>query len=725
MACIQTLPGAEFDVAEDLKKACKSRPHILLKGFGSFDIILLYATPSFASGDLTKAGPISGIIKSNLFLCFPYLDDNSETIFDSLSRCTYVGLSLLKINPGVQDRIPQIERKLVRDLRNQGGDRKRGYVLGTLGWNELLLLVTGERIDIVFEELLSTSQRVTESEQTSLLIKTFSFIALNYQILRGYEKIAKARDFRQVKNVLDGSRALAHQTSQTNPPSIIVACKPIYTREIVLYWRRKQFAVQEVLGKDDIVVTPKKAMSWSYITSSLLYFRQQFSNKILTTNTCIRGMPSTGSQKNVDTHSSVPVFSFTFDDLERIFGEDSAYDLANHFYSLSGLAQNPIIGSAFRDMAAYPDYVIRTGEALKNGPDATSDLLAFETECSTVLRLGAELRSYGTHGAIEEVVGRFSKVRGGAQRSLLGVEFLPAYVLKKLMDEGWKGFVIAEAPKFFHINSVINVPTEALWNPQAWWALYHEIAHILIDNLGGWLSYEVPEIRQFLAKKEQPEHWMILLNELAAEVVGFELGFYNDFNLFVKLLWKYLKRVHPILDKSVDLETYAIRTFFVGLFENHFRLQTVSAREFQDTEFLYVQLLDHIDLIRRVTGIDDSPIFDDKHFIAAKNAYTFKELYNVAKYFFNKVSELTLLHHNTDELTNANTIKVKQSLEEKRIWWKAVRFPEAVLYHLFRKDDLTFGQSIATILTFWNLHMRFLRERRYGYTQSKRSKRAD
>jgi len=48
------------------------------------------------------------------------------------------------------------------------------------------------------------------------------------------------------------------------------------------------------------------------------------------------------------------------------------------------------------------------------------------------------------------------------------------------------------------------------------------------------------------------------------------------------------------------------------------------------------------------------------------------------------------------------------------ICWKQVEFPEAVLYHIFRKSSLKFNQKIATLLTFWNLQMMHIGKQNYA-----------
>ena len=74
IACIQVIPGKELDVKSSLEMACRNleiKKYVLLKGFGTFDIILFYETEDLGF-HLSKAGPIPNVLKSNLLLCYPY-----------------------------------------------------------------------------------------------------------------------------------------------------------------------------------------------------------------------------------------------------------------------------------------------------------------------------------------------------------------------------------------------------------------------------------------------------------------------------------------------------------------------------------------------------------------------------------------------------------------------------------------------------------------------------
>jgi hypothetical protein len=717
VAYIRTLPGAEFDVAKRLREECERlKPHryALLKGFGAFDITLLYSAPSF-DFHLTKAGPIKGILKSNLFLCFPYLSGDSKTIFDGLSNASFSGFSFLKIDPRIQHLVPQIEKNLIRFLHRASTATPR-LVLGTLGWNEMILIITGDTIAKIFEELFRISEMMVQFGEnvTPTFLKTFSFIGLKYKILPTQEDLEKGLD--HVQEFLTKNPSLRKRVSGKDPPTVSIACEPIYAKEIHDYWKGCDFQVHGVLGKSDIVVCPHKQILWGKFLAILLYFRHSFASKVVATHTSIRGSVK---EPPVEPAESLPLttpdVSYAFSTLKGIFCERNASKIANNLFLLQSLLQDPIIGYAFQDMASYAKYIVKTGRVMKKGlqgrRSGNESFLDYVTDCCKVLACGVELRSYGTYGTVEEVSGRFSQVRGGAQRALLGLEFIPFNVLRRLGGT-WEGFVIADGIKFFHINEVINVPTSALWDPQTWWALYHEIAHILVDNMPDLLGPNVPEIRRFLIQRKNHDFWMILLNELTAEIIGFELGFYGKYKLFTKVLWNHLKSIVSTLRKSTALDTYLFRSFFVWLFYNHFRLKNVSKEDWQNTDFLYQKMLDHIEKVEKITR--PALVFPDKHFIAAKSAFTFKDLYYIADHLNEKILQLPPLGRPEAEIESPNTKTVVENIFAGRICWETIDSPEAVLFHIFKRDRLNFEQEIATILTFWHLRMLQLKDEAYG-----------
>ena len=704
IACIQTIPGMELQVKEQLKAACEEdseiEAHLFLKGIGKFDIILLYLTNDFGS-QLRRAGHIPGILKSNILLCYPYFNKKAKTLFKLHTAKHFTSFCMLKISPGLKKYFPEIDEL----LRSYIATKKTWSVLGSLGWNELIILISDDELIIVIHELMALGQLLLDTghQSLSVILKTFSFIGVNYDLIPTKEIVKKS--FKATKDFLSKTKSfdklMVGSSDSEILPSIRVSVKPFFIFKTKQYFQRKGFDCIDLIGKRDILLKPKTEMSMGHFLSSLLFFRNKFKSRIFETQTSLDFKENHKKNNGSELPAKIPPFKFDYDELEGIFGDEFASQLANLFYTLNSLFQNPLSGNVYADMSTYPKYLFSSAKDIK---ESGGDFINFAQGGREVIRRGAELRSYGTFETIEEVTGRFSELRGGCQLSLLAMEYLPSTILEKF-DIEWMGFIITGEANLFHINEVINVPNDFLWNPQSWWALYHEIAHVIIDNSPELINPNIPSVIQFLSNKEYYGNWFDQLVEFTAEVIGFELGFFGDYDEFIKLLWNHLVKVDPFLGKSAAIENYARRTFFVKLFEGCFRrsssVKTVSKKEFTSHAYLYKEFLIHLNEIERNL---DKEIFYDRNFLAAENAVVFEESYPFASHLFGEIKKIKF--PTKKSLKTKNTNQIVESLSKGKIWTKEIHSAEAVLYCLLKSTStFTFSGRIATILTLWNQQM--------------------
>jgi hypothetical protein len=309
-----------------------------------------------------------------------------------------------------------------------------------------------------------------------------------------------------------------------------IVAKPIYADRIKLYFVRGGFKQGYfLLGKCDMSFQPMPSLTWAECLAVILHFRHHFRDKAFSTSTRLRLGLGSGRRPYREEPWKVDIVSFSYPTLQKEYGSRVAASVANHLSSFNSLIQNPLYGSAFLDMIDYPKHVLTTGRDLD---DARRLRLAHGAR--EVLRYGSELRLCGTFQSIEEETGKFSEIQGGGQRALLALEHIPHRVFKRL-ERSWNGFIVtSHYDKLMHVNEVIQVPIYTLWNPQNWWTLYHEIAHIWIDVSPEIVSFEVLPVQEFLADKSNPRYWLGKLMELAAEVIGFELGFFGHYDLFFR-----------------------------------------------------------------------------------------------------------------------------------------------------------------------------------------------
>jgi hypothetical protein len=355
-------------------------------------------------------------------------------------------------------------------------------------------------------------------------------------------------------------------------------------------------------------------------------------------------------------------------------------------------------------MVGYLSYLYEIGAKIEPIPRQNLAHGALEA-----LRLGAELRSCGTFDSIEEVTSRFSELRGGVQRALLATEYLPGYIIGSISSNmKWQGFVVAvPTNRFLHINQVILVPEEILWKPDRWWALYHEIGHIIVDNFKELLVNEFRN--KFMATKTNQNFWLNTLTELITEVIGFEMGFYGDYSLFFDRFWSHIKEINVMQASVIPVEFYALRSFFTYIFLARFRnydvIPKITEKQFRkDFDFLYRLFIEHLAWVEDALGNKQSLLLE-KHYIAAQHVKNLAELYDLASYWSDCLWRLPLSPTMRSKDTR-NTKQVVESLNKGHIWWERIDCPQAIIYDLMKDDKLTFGKRMATVLTFWNQRMK-------------------
>lgn len=724
MGCLQVLPGQEFQVVKALKEACKAKGtrNVILKGLGFYDIFIFYECEDFKS-HLTMAGTIPGIINSYTFLCFPCLGCDTEDFFNKIEDTTFAGLSLLKFNHYSKKKLHEIEKLLVKYLNDKVANHWN--TLGTLGWNEVILLITYDNIQDIINALLDLNYKFEFDEKKSdFILKTFSYVGINHDRLPILEKVTL--NISEMQEFLESDFSLKAPIPDTIITSINISLQPLYYNHIKEYWDKEKFILHESLGNFDIVLKRRKdelgnevEMSWAYFLSCLLCFRQEFRTRINSTHTNIatkisgdkNGDKKKSQKKEPERLKSVSQINYeqgidiSYKKFDKVFKANTP-SLFNHFYTLNSAIQNAVSGYAFLDMKEYPLFLLESGKAHINDESSERTIDKLFLGATEVIRNGTSLRSYGIAGNQERVHGHFSEIRGGAQRALLAMEFIPDHVISRLKSK-WYGFINVGDPKFAHFNEVIICPTKSLWEPEQWWALYHEIGHIICERVP-WTKKDDPVIGSFLMNMPSPRVWHHFLIELFAEVLGFIIGFFSNFDLYNEVLWEHLINIEPTQKEFTPLWPYLIRSFFVKLFELRFRRETITDKEFRDEVWLYKELLKHIEKIQNIPSVDRDWPRREKLFFAANHCQTFKELYPIANHLNLQIKleeEKKDISFAPPDYTKDRQIeKAMKSIMKGKVCYKNIHSPESLLYLIFlNRRKMDFPKRIAGVLTFWNM----------------------
>lgn len=687
------LPGWEFAVAQELEKILKSKKikyYSMLKGFGAFDIILITKQETFQE-DISR-NHISGVLKTIHFPCFFYDQGTSSNFEKDISTQPFVGISLLKINPNSDGSHLKKLKDLIQYLKvdKKGGSAKR-FIFGTVGWHEVILCVCAEDIDEIIKELFWA----TEQEDNPLVSKSFSFVSLNYKLLfKMNESLSNSEE------ILSINTTLGADISENLYPVIMISAEPVFCYELGRFWNSDKFNVMDSLGEEDLIVVPRKnkGVTWSYFLSKLLEFRRKYNEHILYTKIRVNRHhakkiePSEGVTKLVK-HKEKFVVNLTK------YSPELQPKLEKNINHLNEMLDNRITGKAFEDMVPYSRYLTD----VKLGSDLEKRLVE---QASQVIRYGVELRLFGTYGATEDVSSKTSVLRGGVQQVLIALASIPQMVARERLGYNWDGFIIASDYKFSTINEVINVPFDALFNPHSWWALYHEFAHLFIAQHKELVNTEVNKnyesIKIFLANKREPNSWLILITEIVAEIIGFEIGFFNDYKCFMRLVWKYLVHIYSI-DNSDKLEQYIVRTFFVELYYRLYKVKNIKPEDLETVDDIYHLMLKHIKQIEKHIGYQFK---SKKYFIAAKNAKNIKELLPFLKDAKEVINHEFRMPKESEKTSN-NTRRVVRDIKKGIVFTQNIESVEAVLYKFFKMNKLSFEQEIALILSFssnYNIH---------------------
>lgn len=684
----KVLPGLEFEVAKELKAVLKRRKvnyYSMLKGFGAFDIILITKQETFRN-DISRKH-ISGVLKTIQFPCFFYdQGTSSNSNFEKdISTKPFVGISLLKINPNSDGSHLKKLKDLIQYLTvgDKGVSVKR-FIFGTVGWNEVILCVCVEDINEIIKELFWA----TEQEDNALVSKSLSFVSLNYELLFKINESLSNNE-----EILSINPTLKADISENLYPVIMISAEPVFCYELGGFWDSDKFNVMDSLGEEDLIVIPRKnkGVTWSYFISKLLEFRRKFNEHILYTKIRI----NKNHVKKIETSEGCTKLYETKDkfvvNLEK-FSSELRPRLESNINHLNEMLDNRITGKAFEDMVPYSRYL--TDVTL--GSDLEKRLVE---QASQVIRYGVELRLFGTYGTTEDVSSKTSVLRGGVQQVLIALATIPQMVARKRLGYNWDGFIIASDYKFSTINEVINVPFDALFNPHSWWALYHEFAHLFIAQheklVNTKINNNFESIKIFLANKREPNSWLILITEILAEIIGFEIGFFNDYKCFLQLVWKYLIHIYSI-DNSDQLEQYVVRTFFVEIYYRLYKVKDIKPEELEEVDDVYILLLKHIKQIEINIGYKFKA---KKYFIAAKNA---KNIMGLMPFLEDaqKVINHEFIMPLASEKNSSNTRKVIRDIKKGIVYTLNIESVEAVLYNFFKMNKLSFEQEIALILSF-------------------------
>ncbi len=280
---MEVAPGSERILIRNVKKKVKERslgPFLIYRTFGKYDLMLLFES-DFQS-DFLGLGTFPGILSSTELLCFPWETNTTgfrtARKFLSSIKESILGISILKLDPFFLREYGILVEQVLANTLCQNGNRN--FILGSLGWAELLVLVPGKKISAVYDDLIALADQAGKIPHTrtkgkiqfrNLILKSFSIIGLKDSTLRtlpiGNDEIFNAGD------------------DSIPSPVLSISCDPEYMHDIKERLNKWYPDIKSsvCLGKFDIRIHITKG-KWLEFVNRVELLRNQFKNGIFSTS---------------------------------------------------------------------------------------------------------------------------------------------------------------------------------------------------------------------------------------------------------------------------------------------------------------------------------------------------------------------------------------------------------------------------------------------------------
>jgi len=299
-------------------------------------------------------------------------------------------------------------------------------------------------------------------------------------------------------------------------------------------------------GTDDFIVQNTWQSLSEYI-SKLWDFRKAASGKVYGTYTTF--LLGTSENDGELTEVKMPSENIIKYDLqhprfEKLDKENRTIQqmFTTTYSKLNDILMNVQRSSAIADLRSFADKLLQN--IIEPDNDTAVDYidnphrLAQQLE---MLKFGIEQRCVGMEVGGVEKIHESSHVGDsvGNQRVIAALSSIPIFVMDQL-DTKWQGFILYGFAQTYHrfMDGVINVPAEAVSNPNLWFGVFHELGHEystkinLMDNV---------ELKAIIAESElEFRSSLEKMSEVYSEIFGCLYGFRGNFSAYLKSTWQYL-----------------------------------------------------------------------------------------------------------------------------------------------------------------------------------------
>ncbi|GMT49428.1 MAG: hypothetical protein IEMM0008_0967 [bacterium] len=710
---LQVQPGTDDKVYRMMSKhleKLKSKSEIdnfcIYKAFGHHDLIVIYESEGLNS-ELLFEGTIPHIVDSSEIFCFSWERKGWGTF--TINEKKMIGIIFFKIKPSISTLLGiEIERNVAEYIYKESQGKKITF-LGSLGWNEFIILAHEDNFNEITEIIKSFTQSViklSEEENTgkkkemSFALKTYSVIGTNYKNILSDKAIAQAfagQKFGQKISIL-----------------LSIICKP---QDFLVLSKalKKAFNVKDVyftIGKTDIrtLVHSDDCNDWADFVIKLRRFRSEHIGRVISTATEISFGIEDKRQEQSEKIDKVMYINLNKKEINNIrkYNLHSSEHLIKSFYVFNSLIQNDIVKESFFDLLPFMSTLrkISTKQEIKSLDKKLERL-----------RFGIDQRLYGTFLSQEGAEARFFPYRGGIQRILLSAEVLPKIILNRVKKH-WPGFLIAGFDhKYMHHDEILNLPLKLIFTPKEWWGLFHETGHVYM-NLSNTINFDDKTIIKKIedvgvVKLEWYKYtkYTKFLSELFADLFDFKVCFIEEFALYIKSVWGYLiqeiNNTRQGSKKREQLADYLLRSFFVYIYNKLCENNLRNGKSLKYKEIDYMFRNDFLPLLYKLVPASEGVIKKDEQNFSYEIPLRFADVKWFLNVSYKKAARLGEETSSLKKIFHSNQLLSQIKLLEKGyiIPPDDILDPTLLILKMKERDKhQSFRSQIAAILSLWGFY---------------------
>jgi hypothetical protein len=570
------LPGREVEVARRIEKQCAESgikaEHIrLFRLFGAYDLALIQDDCSLTKSDLAGIGSIEGLTGSTEHVCYSWLRDADKSVesfeIDRISQ-PLLGLCFLKVNPlltqrhGLEAEIEAAAHVATYDSSVQ--------VLGTLGWTEMILLISDSSLLKILERIKSYFTKLRIVSQAGETIEAFSEKTLTMigHVLAISDPTAPERPQVALEPALLKRRALEVHFSASCTPSAMEEIQAYAVTNFKLAKREPRITFRLGARDLDFEVPLRGVKTLNALIERLDQFRAKNTSALIRTHTELQYRISKTEWVRWPLRARKTLMlrlsRMEASKLLKLGAEGAS--VATTIYHFDNLIENRLLVDAFSDMARAMSRLKETALKLV-GPLSVNARWGLATRLQHIQQAVSQ-RYQGVYVGVEEspwgVSFGIQPAGIGIQRVLKAVELYSLGLLLRL-NKKWSGFALIgrhARPAMEHFEDILLLPAGEALDARRHWAISHETMHMLQHLEPARFSLEAlaEATRRPVPIEDRPAK---LLIETTADIMEFRLSCTLSCKDYLRVVWRYLNEGLFEQSSQDQLTSYFMRSFAV------------------------------------------------------------------------------------------------------------------------------------------------------------------